>query len=110
MKKTGVTKKFAAPVYIFNSVLMPFLYSLGDLPVYALKVRLKYDEELKPSFSAISSMDKSDISNIFSAFLIQIRFLYSIGVMPVSFLNTVKNLDGERLAIVASSWIVKLSV
>lgn len=89
---------------------MLFLYSFGDFPVYALKVRLKYDEELKPSFSAVSSMDKSDISNIFFAFLIQIRFLYSIGVMPVSFLNAVKKRDGERFEIAESSLIVMFLV
>ncbi len=89
---------------------MLFLYSFGDFPVYALKVRLKYDEELKPSFSAVSSMDKSDISNILFAFLIQIRFLYSIGVMPVSFLNAVKKRDGERFEIAESSLIVMFLV
>lgn len=89
---------------------MLFLYSFGDFPVYALKVRLKYDEELKPSFSAVSSIDKSDISNILFAFLIQIRFLYSIGVMPVSFLNAVKKRDGERFEIAESSLIVMFLV
>lgn len=89
---------------------MLFLYSFGDFPVYALKVRLKYDEELKPSFSAVSSMDKSDISNILFAFLIQIRFLYSIGVMPVSFLNAVKKRYGERFEIAESSLIVMFLV